>query len=37
MMKLNIQLFADGKIVIDTQLNSKNFENRDFISPILLC
>lgn len=27
MMKLNIQLFADGKIVIDTQLNSKNFEN----------
>lgn len=27
MLKLNIQLFADGKIVIDTQLNSKNFEN----------
>ena len=27
MLKLNIQLFADGKVVIDTELNTKNFEN----------
>lgn len=27
MMKLDIQMFADGKVVIDTELNSKNFEN----------
>lgn len=27
MMELNIQLFADGKVVIDTELNTKNFEN----------
>lgn len=27
LIKLNIQLFADGKVVIDTQLNAKNFEN----------
>ena len=26
-MKLNIQMFSDGKVVIDTQLNSKNFES----------
>ena len=26
-MKLNIQLFADGKVVIDTELNTKDFEN----------
>lgn len=26
-MKLDIQLFADGKVVIDTELNTKNFEN----------
>ena len=26
-MKLDIQMFADGKVVIDTELNSKNFEN----------
>ena len=26
-MKLDIQLFADGKVVIDTELNRKNFEN----------
>lgn len=25
-MKLDIQLFADGKVVIDTELNTKNFE-----------
>lgn len=25
-MKLNIQLFADGKVVIDTELNTKDFE-----------
>jgi tape measure domain-containing protein len=27
MLKLDIQKFSDGKIVIDTELNSKNFEN----------
>ena len=27
MLKLNIQLFADGKVVIDTELNTKNFES----------
>lgn len=27
MIKLDIQIFADGKVVIDTELNSKNFEN----------
>lgn len=27
MLKLNIQMFADGKVVIDTELNTKNFEN----------
>ena len=27
MLKLNIQRFADGKVVIDTELNTKNFEN----------
>jgi len=27
MLKLDIQMFADGKVVIDTELNSKNFEN----------
>lgn len=26
-MKLDIQLFSDGKVVIDTELNTKNFEN----------
>ena len=26
-MKLDIQLFADGKVVIDTELDRKNFEN----------
>lgn len=26
-MKLDIQLFADGKVVVDTDLNTKNFEN----------
>ena len=26
-MKLDIQLFADGKVVIDTELNRKGFEN----------
>lgn len=26
-MKLDIQYFADGKVVIDTELNTKNFEN----------
>jgi len=26
-MKLDIQLFADGKVTIDTDLNTKNFEN----------
>lgn len=26
-MKLDIQLFADGKVVIDTELNTKDFEN----------
>ena len=26
-MKLDIQRFADGKVVIDTELNRKNFEN----------
>ena len=26
-MKLDIQLFADGKVVIDTELNTKNFES----------
>ena len=25
-MKLNIQLFSDGKVVIDTELNTKDFE-----------
>lgn len=27
MLKLDIQRFADGKVVIDTELNTKNFEN----------
>lgn len=27
MLKLDIQMFADGKIVIDTDLNTRNFEN----------
>ena len=27
MLKLDIQMFADGKVVIDTQLNTKEFEN----------
>lgn len=27
MLKLDIQRFADGKVVIDTQLNTKEFEN----------
>lgn len=27
MLKLDIQMFADGKVVIDTELNTKNFEN----------
>lgn len=27
MIKLNIQKFADGKVVIDTELNTRNFEN----------
>lgn len=26
-MELDIQLFADGKVVIDTELNTRNFEN----------
>lgn len=26
-LKLSIQYFADGKVVIDTELNTKNFEN----------
>lgn len=26
-MKLDIQLFADGKVVIDTELNTRNFQN----------
>lgn len=26
MLKLDIQMFADGKVVIDTELNTKNFE-----------
>ena len=26
-LKLNIQYFADGKVVIDTELNTKNFES----------
>ena len=26
-MKLDIQMFSDGKVVIDTMLNSKNFES----------
>lgn len=27
MLKLDIQMFADGKVVIETELNTKNFEN----------